>query len=94
MIGLLSPLNDEKTATEIDAERTVLESLGGGCQLPIGAYAKQENGKLSLIATVCHPLGKQRIVEQAIGAIDRPQELGRLVAEKLQKNGAHELMYM
>ena len=90
---LLSPLNDSMTTTEITAERTVLESLGGGCQLPMGAYAKQHNEKLSLIGTVCHPLGKQRIVEQAIGEIDKPQELGRRVAEKLQKNGAHELMY-
>lgn len=90
---LLSPLNDSITTTEITAERTLLESLGGGCQLPIGAYARQHNEKLSLIGTVCHPLGKQRIVEQATGDIDKPQELGRLVAEKLQKNGAHELMY-
>ena len=90
--GLLSPLNDEITATEIDAERTVLKSLGGGCQLPIGAYAKQQNGKLSLIATVCHPEGKLRIVETATGKVDRPQELGRIVAENLQKSGANDLI--
>ncbi len=90
---LLSPLNDSITTTEITAERTLLESLGGGCQLPIGAYARQHNEKLSLIGTVCHPLGKQRIVEQATGDIDKPQELGRLVAETLRKNGAHELMH-
>lgn len=89
---LLSPLNDSITKTEITAERTLLEFLGGGCQLPIGAYARQHNEKLTLIGTVCHPLGKQRIVEQATGDVDKPQELGRLVAEKLRKNGAHELM--
>ena len=90
---LLSPLNDSMTTTEITTERTLLESLGGGCQLPIGAYARQHNEKLSLIGTVCHPLGKKRIVEQAIDSIDNPQELGRRVAEKLRKNGAHELMH-
>ncbi len=90
---LLSLLNDSITKTEITAERTLLESLGGGCQLPIGAYARQHNEKLSLIGTVCHPLGKKRIVEQATEDIDNPQELGRLVAEKLRKNGAHELMH-
>lgn len=90
---LLSPLNDSMTTIEITAERTLLESLGGGCQLPIGAYARQHNEKLSLIGTVCHPLGKKRIVEQATSGIDNPQELGRFVAEKLRKNGAHELMY-
>ena len=54
---LLSPLNDSMTTTEITAERTLLDALGGGCQLPIGAYARQHNEKLSLIGTVCHPLG-------------------------------------
>ena len=90
---LLSPLNDRLTMTEITAERSLLESLDGGCQLPIGAYARQHNEKLSLIGTVCHPLGKKRIVEQSTSGIDNPQELGRFIAEKLQKNGAHELMH-
>ncbi len=90
---LLSPLNDSMTMTEITAERALLESLGGGCQLPIGAYARQHNEELSLIGTVCHPLGKKRIVEQSTSGIDNPQELGRFIAEKLQKNGAHALMH-
>ena len=47
---------------------------------------------LSLERYVIH-LGKKRIVEQATGDIDNPQELGRRVAEKLRKNGAHELMH-
>ena len=90
--ALLSPINDSVTGAEIAAERTVLESLGGGCQLPIGAYAKQHNEKLSLIGTVCHPEGRLRIVETATGAIDDPQELGRIVAENLRKNGADDLI--
>lgn len=89
---LLSPLNDSVTASEIAAERTVLESLGGGCQLPIGAFAKQDNGKLSLIGTVCHPEGRVCIVETATGGIDNPQELGRIVVANLRKNGADDLI--
>ncbi len=90
--ALLSPLNDSVTASEITAERTVLESLGGGCQLPIGAFAKLDSGKLSLIGTVCHPEGKLRIVETATGGIDNPHELGRIVAANLRKNGADDLI--
>ena len=89
---LLAPLNDATTTAEITAERTVLESLGGGCQLPIGAYAKYKDSELSIIATVCHPEGKQRIVEKASGQINMPHQLGKIVADKLLNSGADELL--
>ncbi|MDE0484478.1 MAG: hydroxymethylbilane synthase [Candidatus Poribacteria bacterium] len=89
---LLAPLNDFTTAAEITAERTVLENLGGGCQLPIGAYAEHVDGELSLIGTVCHPEGRVRIVERITGKLDDAQHLGRIVAEKLQNSGANELL--
>ena len=89
---LLTPLNDSKTIAEVTAERTVLGSLGGGCQVPVGAYAWHVEGELSLIAAVCHPEGIHRVVETAIGAPDAAEHLGRIVAEKLQNSGATELL--
>ena len=89
---LLDPLRDSITTAEIAAERTVLECLGGGCQLPIGAYAKHKNGELSLIAAVCHPEGKLRIVEKDSGNIENPQQLGKIVANKLLDSGASDLL--
>lgn len=89
---LLLPLNDPSVIAEITAERVVLESLGGGCQVPIGAHAKHVNGELSLIGAVCHPDGIQRIVERTTGTPDTAQQLGRTVAEKLRNSGATELI--
>lgn len=89
---LLMPLNDAAAAAEITAERAVLESLGGGCQVPIGAHAKHVNGELSLIGAVCHPDGTQRIMESTTGAPDTAQHLGEVVAEKLRNSGATELL--
>ena len=89
---LLEPLNDPKTGAEVTAERTVLESVGGGCQVPVGAYAWHVNGELSLIAAVCHPEGIHRIVETATGTSDAAERLGKIVAEKLQNSGATELL--
>ncbi len=89
---LLTTINDATTTVEITAERTLLEYLGGGCQVPIGGFAKRKNDELSLIGTVCHPEGKHRIVERANGTIDEPVNLGKLVAEKLLKTGAKELL--
>ena len=89
---LLEPLNDHAAAAEVTAERAVLESLGGGCQVPIGAHAKQTNGKLSLISAVSHPEGTMRIVENGAGPPDTAQQLGESVAEKLKESGAAELL--
>lgn len=92
ILELLAPLNDTTTYNEITAERTLLEFLGGGCQLPIGAYAKHAENELTLIGTVCHPEGKHRIVERANVTSEKPEILGTLVAEKLLKSGANELL--
>ena len=89
---LLAPLNDQETAAEITAERAVLENLGGGCQVPIGAYAKHIDGELSLISVVCHPEGALRIVERAKGEPNAAQHLGEVVAEKLRESGATGLL--
>ena len=89
---LLAPLRDATATAEIAAERTVLECLGGGCQIPIGAYAIHQNDELSLIAAVCHPEGKLRIVERASGNMDNPQQLGEIVSKKLLDSGASDLL--
>ncbi len=89
---LLAPLNDCKAEAEITAERALLEKLGGGCQVPIGANAKHVNGTLSIIAGVCHPEGTQRIVEKSTASPNNAQELGEIVAEKLKNSGATELL--
>lgn len=89
---LIAPLNDYRAAAEITAERAVLESLGGGCQVPIGAYAEYVDGELSLVGAVCHPEGSLRIIERATGAPDTAKHLGGIVAEKLKNSGATELL--
>ena len=89
---LIAPLNDHQAAAEITAERAVLESLGGGCQVPIGAYAEYVDRELSLVGAVCHPEGSLRIMERAIGTPDTAKHLGGVVAEKLKNSGATELL--
>ncbi len=89
---LIAPLNDHRAAAEITAERAVLESLGGGCQVPIGAYAEYISDELSLVGAVCHPEGSLRITERATGAPDTAKHLGGVVAEKLKNSGATELL--
>ena len=48
MIDMLRSVDDTATRLAATAERAFLEKLGGGCQLPVGAYARAEGDILFL----------------------------------------------
>src|ERR1700736_5984952 len=64
---LLAPLDDAETRTAIIAERALLAALEGGCQVPLGAWARIERGELVLEACVCSVDGGRYIKERASG---------------------------
>ena len=88
---LLDAINDSRSETEVLAERSVLQELGGGCQVPIGVNALLKDDRLHLIATVCSPDGKHRLLERLSSNSACAQELGVNLATKLIQNGAHKL---
>ena len=97
---LLDAINDSHSETEVVAERVALGELGGGCQVPIGVNARLKDNRLHLIAAVCSPDGKHRILERLSGCFEsRPdrgnsecaQELAVNLATKLIQSGAHKL---
>lgn len=75
-------LNDPEIWTAVTAERGVLEALGGGCQVPIGAYAEIFAKTIHLRAMISRD-GKI-FREKADGHVDRPLEFGREVGERLK----------
>jgi len=83
-------LNHPETRSAIECERAVLGSLGGGCQVPIGAFAEKRNGILHLRAMVGRPDGSEILREFAQGA--DPEQLGRETAQKLLKRGADKIL--
>src|SRR5260370_1541783 len=48
-------LDDPAARAATTCERALLNRLGGGCQVPIGAFAEMRNGKLHLEAIVADP---------------------------------------
>ncbi|MES1261852.1 MAG: hydroxymethylbilane synthase [Acidobacteriota bacterium] len=81
-------LDDPWTHFSITAERAMLAELGGGCQVPIGAYATLENTELFLTGGVFSPDGSVMIRYTATGDCTRAVELGRNVAKVLLQRGA------
>jgi hydroxymethylbilane synthase len=92
MLRLLAALEDAETRCAVTAERAALAALGGGCQVPIGAWARIENGKLALDVAVLSPDGSQRVWEKDAGQPEQAEAIGKRVAQKLIANGATALL--
>ncbi len=88
----LAPLDDFETRQSIVAERSLLAALEGGCQVPLGAWARVERGELILDAVVCSPDGKQHIRRRATAPPKQARELGTQVAQLLIDSGAREIL--
>jgi hydroxymethylbilane synthase len=88
----LAPLDDFETRQSIVAERSLLAALEGGCQVPLGAWARFERGELALDAVVCSPDGAQHVRQRATAPPDQARELGQRVAQMLIDSGAREIL--
>jgi hydroxymethylbilane synthase len=85
-------LDHADTHTAVMAERGVLRALGGGCQVPIGAYATVFNGRVRLLAIVAAPDGSQLVGAQAGGAAAEAAEIGARLAAYLLQRGARQIL--
>lgn len=89
---ILGRLNDGETRTAIIAERALLGALHGGCQVPMGAWARVERGELILDACVCSVDGGQYVRQRATAPPDQAAQLGEHMARLLVDAGAQSIL--
>jgi hydroxymethylbilane synthase len=88
---ILSSLHNGATAAVAQAERTLLQALNGGCQVPIAGYAERDDsGQVWLRGLVASPDG--RTVLRAEVRDQAPDRAGLEVAERLRAQGADQLL--
>ena len=85
-------IHDEAAAAALAAERAVVETLGGGCQLPLGAFARARGQDLDLLALVCSSDGARVLRAREAGSVADPRGLGQHVARQLAAGGAAALL--
>lgn len=90
LLELLSAIEDPQSAREVLAERSFLEEMGGGCQVPLGVLARCEGEKVVLRAVVFSLEGK-RAFEGVKEGVD-PVEVGRGLAKALKAQGAEGVL--
>jgi hydroxymethylbilane synthase len=89
---LLSKLDDPETRAAIITERALLAALQGGCQVPIGAWARIERGEMVLEACVTSVDGQQQVKQRLTSAPDQGQQLGEQMARLLMETGAQTIL--
>jgi hydroxymethylbilane synthase len=86
----LAFLDDAAARAATTCERALLNKLGGGCQVPIGAFAEVHNGRLHLDAVVARPDGSRILRESRDGG--DPVQLGEAVGESLLQRGGEAIL--
>ncbi len=93
-LDLLAALEDETTRTCVTAERAFLSGLGGGCAVPVAAYAEADDrypgSGIRLTGLVISEDGRKFVKVHAAGT--GPLELGHELAEKAIRRGADEIL--
>jgi hydroxymethylbilane synthase len=86
-------ISDATALAALDAERSVVETLGGGCQTPIGALATPiDDSTLELIGTVVSLDGRRVLRASGRARREDAPELGMRVGHELIAKGASEIL--
>lgn len=89
---VLQPIEHHATRQAITAERAFLEALGGGCQVPVGAYASTDAGVLKLTVFIGSPAGEDVFIDTLEGPVDDPAEVAQRAYNALLERGAVQLL--
>jgi hydroxymethylbilane synthase len=90
-LRVVTRLDHPPSRSAFEAERGVMEGLGGGCALPLGAHAVlSASGQLSLRAVVIRPDGSEMIESHAEGPA--PAAVAEAVVQSLLAAGAADIL--
>ncbi len=89
---MVQALDNPDSRLCVEAERAFLRRLGGGCQVPVGAYVVKDGVELELRGMVAAPDGDLIFRERMRGPLSHGVELGQALAERIIERGAGQLL--
>ena len=92
LLDLLRPIDDFPTRQAVTAERGFLERLGGGCQMPVGAYATAQDDMLTMQVFLSDPEGNNVFNAELRGPLHDPYKLAGDAYAELLAHGNPELV--
>ena len=91
-VKMLAEIDHAPSSTALRAERSFLAELGGGCKVPVAAYARLYGGQLTISAMAAVPDGSRVFRTQVTSDSADPEAVGKSAAEALLETGAREIV--
>ncbi len=89
---LIEPLNHKESFLSAVCERAFLRRLEGGCQVPVGAFARVQDSTISIRGFISDLEGTRFLEDQERGSIEKAEEIGIKLAEKLLSMGGEDIL--
>jgi hydroxymethylbilane synthase len=102
--SIVARVHDDEAGAALEAERAVVDALGGGCQTPIGAlarpiaaepsghHAQGVDGEIELVAAVMALDGSRAVRATGIGRRRHATALGTKIGARLIEDGAGDIL--
>jgi hydroxymethylbilane synthase len=87
---LVSKLDHPPSRAAVTAERALLATLGGGCQVPVGGHARVNGASIHLRAIVASPDGSRIVTGERTG--EDAVQIGEALGRELLDRGAREIL--
>ena len=92
VLDLIEPLADAQSGVRIAAERSLNQTLAGGCQVPIAGHAILDGDALWLRGLVGRPDGTEMVRVERRGPLADAARLGADLGRQLLDEGAREIL--
>lgn len=92
VINFVKGLNHEESWLRAMCERAFLRELQGGCQVPIGAYAWMEGGRIKIKGFISDLEGERFLEGYEEGGLQEAEEVGKRLAQRLLREGGEEIL--
>lgn len=90
--SLTAPMDHRETHLAVESERAFLARLEGGCQVPIAGHARVIKDRIELTGLVAEVDGSVLLRETVNGPVDRGEQLGVELADRLLEQGARKIL--
>jgi len=90
--GLLAPVHHPDSAVAVQAERSLLKELEGGCQVPIGGYARVAGKMVELAGLVASVDGREIFRRSRKAPREQAEALGRELAREILEAGGKRIL--
>jgi len=92
VINFVKVLNHEESRLRAVCERAFLRELQGGCQVPVGAYARIEGDRIKIKGFISDLEGEKFLEGYEEGGLQEAEEVGKRLAQRLLREGGEEIL--